>query len=258
MKLMNFKGRENKALFLMLDNLMKHYGFAFKKQDARDIGVWERPLGPTYKVVIFFTLNRTLPPNTWSLEPLVMIDSAYVALWCNTLRLYRDFYPVISGQDEVEYIQVLRFNPAHIRWQDRLDLVFPTLKGHRESLDDLKGEIVDVYENYTLPVLGQLRDPFAVAEFQLCAAKEFRATRITWEEGRYKVSTPYISTALLFDEAGNTARAVSFLKLAHEHWSRQISLGEADWAKPMLGQILRLLDHLNAKISRSVSAFEHS
>lgn len=252
MKVNSFTSKANKPLFALLDSLLAQYGFEFEPQDAParpDIAVWKKPLGPTLKAAISIILNSTLPPNTWSLDPVVMIDSAYVASWYNTLRLYRDFSRVASDYEDPTYLQVLRYYPAHIRWQERPDLEFPTLKGRQDTLDSVKDEFTDVLEHYAMPVLERMGDSLALAEFQVRAETEFRATRITWDEPRYVVGRPYISTALLFDEAGQTNRAISFLERAHEEWSRRSPVSDPAVTKRTLGQFDRLLEHLRQKAS---------
>lgn len=252
MKLSSFTSKANKPLFAMLDSLLAQYGFKFEPQDAPgrpDIAEWEKPLGPTLKAAISINLSSALPPNTWSLDPIIMIDSAYVAHWYNTLRLGRDFYPAGFDYVDSDYLQALRFFPAHIRWQERFDLEFPTLKARQDTIGSLKDEFTDVYEHYALPVLERIGDPLALAEFQLRAETEFRATRIKWDEARYMVSNPYISTALLFDEAGQTARAVSFLEQRREEWSRLWSGRDPATVERAHGRFDRLLEHLSNKAS---------
>ena len=250
MALMRYTSKENQPLLEMLNHLFAQYGFAFVPKGApgrSDIAIWRKPLGPTLKAEISITLNSSLPPNTWSLGPTVMIDSSYVAHWFNTLRLHRDFYPIMSSFREEEYLQVLRFSPAYIRWQERLDLEVAVLKGRPETITHLKDEFADVCERYIMPVLAGLRDPLAVAEFQLHADTGFRATRIDWDEPRYNVSTPWISTALLFDEAGETVRALASLEQMHEELSRRWVTEDPARTKPKFGQLDRLLEHLRDK-----------
>lgn len=250
-KLMSFNSKGNKPLFAVLDSILAQYGFKFAPQDAParpDIAVWEKLLGPTLKATISITLNPALSPDTWSLTPVVLIDSAYVACWSNTLRLHRDFCRVMPDYQDPGYLQVLRFFPAHIRWQDRLDLEFPSLHGRQGTIDSLRDEFTDVYEHYAKPVLDQIRAPLALAEFQLRAETEFPATRIKWNESRYMVSNPYISTALLFDEAGQTSRAVSFLEQAREKLLRPSPAGSRTVVERVQGQFDRLIEHLNKKL----------
>jgi len=252
--LINFTSRANKPLFAMLDGLMGQYGFEFDPQDSPgrpDIAVWQKALGPTLKAAISVSLNPALAPDTWSLTPVVMIDSSYVAHWYNTLRLYRDFNQVAPDYEDSEYRQVLRFFPAHIRWQERLDLKVPTLNGRLGTLDILEAEFKDVFDHYVMQVLEQIRAPLVLAELQLRAETEFPVTRIKSSESRYKVSNPYISTALLFDEAGHTARAVSLLKQAPEAWSRRGLPNHPTVMQKVQGQFDRLLEHLGNKLSRA-------
>ncbi|MET0855230.1 MAG: hypothetical protein ABWY27_00655 [Telluria sp.] len=246
----NYTSEASEPLLTMLNRLFAQYGFESAPRissDTPDIAVWQKSLGPTLKAELSMTLHPALPPNVWSLDPMVLVDSAYVGYWYNKLRLYRDFYPVMSEQADDEYLQVLRYSPAHIRWQERLDLEVHALKGRPETIDQLRDDFTDVFERYVIPLLERFRDPLVLAEFQLRAETEFRSTRISWDEPRYKVSNPYISTALLFDEAGETARAITFLEQAREELSRQWAAEDPARTKPKYGQLDRLLEHLRNK-----------
>lgn len=263
---MSYTSKVDKPLFDMLDCLFTQYGFEFgsgsapekslaglgrrllgRRPRSTQITVWRKALAPTLEAELSVSLNPALAPDTWSLEPMVMINSTYVGHWDNQLRLYRDFYPVVLPYEDSESRQVLRYSPAHIRWQERLDLEVPTLKGRLETIDCLREDFADVYEHYIMPMLGQFRTPLMLAEFQLRSETEFRSTRLSWDEPRYKVSTPYISTALLFDEAGETARAVAFLEQTIEELSRVWVTEDPAWTKPKFGQLNRLLEHLRNK-----------
>jgi hypothetical protein len=256
MKLMRFSSKENKPLLAMLDSLFAERGFTlvpFSAEDRPDIALWTKSVGAALRVKISITLNPGLSPNIWSLEPQIQLDSSYVGYWYNTLRLHRDFCTVLPSYTDTEYLQVLRFLPAHIRWQERPDLEVAVLRGHPETLDSLRGEFTDVYENYIKPMLDLLTTPLAVAEFQLRAGKEFRTTRQPHEEARYQVSTPYISTALLFDEAGETARAIAYLQPVREEFARVWEIRDPRAKTRVCGQMDRLLDHLRSKLNASTS-----
>jgi hypothetical protein len=251
MKLISYTNKANKPLLDMLNAVCMEQGFAFAPEgdsDRPDIAAWQKPLGPTLRAEMSITLSSAVAPNTWSLEPIVMIDSAYAAEWYNRLRLYRDFYPVASDFRDEAFLQVLRFFPAHIRWQERLDLQFPTLKGRIETIGDLKDEFINVCEHYVAPVLAQLGNPLAVAEFQLLAQTGLRSTRLKREEPRYSVSNPTISTALLFDEAGETARAVGYLEQTRDELSHRWAGRDPAMTAPAFGQLDRLLEHLRNKL----------
>jgi hypothetical protein len=102
-----------------------------------------------------------------------MVNSSYVAIKYKDLGLHHVFgrRNETIDQQPPRNLQVLRFLPAHIRWQENFNLQYPTLKGRPETLDRLKDEFDDVMEHYVAPVLAKLTDPLAVAEFQLRAAK---------------------------------------------------------------------------------------
>jgi hypothetical protein len=248
---MSFTDAEGKPLLDMLNRLFAQYGFelrAWDSQDLPDIATWEISLAPTITAEVSINLNPALAPDTWSLEPTVMVYSAYAGRWYNALRLYRDFYPVMSGYEDHEHLQVLRFSPAHIRWQEKPDLDTPALKGRLETIGKLRQEFVDVFEHHVMPVLAQFGEPLALAEFQLRAETAFRSTRVTWDEPRYKVSNPYISTALLFDEAGQTAKAVAYLEQEREKLFQRLASEDPARTKPKFAQLDRLLEHLRNKM----------
>jgi len=240
-----------RPLLAMLNRLCARYGFDMRSRDSQDlpdIATWELSLIPTIKVEVSITIRPALAPESWSLEPIVMVFSLYAGRCYHELRLYRDFYPVMSGYEEDEFLQVLRFLPAHIRWQEKLDLDMPTLQGRLDTMTDVEDALTDVFEHYVMPVLNQFDGPLALAEFQLRAETEFRSTRVTWDEPRYKVVKPYVSTALLLDEAGQTARAAAFLEQVREDFSRQWAGQDPARTAPKFGQLDRLLGHLRNKM----------
>ena len=246
----SFTSEESQPLLEMLNRLFDAYGFDSGPDvspDTPEMAHWNKSLGPTLKATLGITMHQALEPDLWSLQTSVMVDSTYAGHWHDKLRLYRDFFSAMPSYEDTGSLQVLRFNPAHIRWQERPELELPSLQGRPETLDALRKEFTEVCQHYLMPVLAQCDNPSALAAFQVRAETGLRCTRVNRDQPRYQVSNPAISTALLMDEAGETAQACAYLEQMREALSREWAAEEPAWKAPRLGRLDRLVDHLRNK-----------
>lgn len=249
--LMDYRTRENQPLLEMLNRLLTQYGFepAPAEEDSRpDFAIWHKRLAPTLRARMSITLHPAVAPDTWSLSPMVSIDASYVAHVESALAAGRDLDALTAQGFNPAHPPIMRFEPAHLRWQDRLELQSPALKGRPETIEELRKDLVDVCEHYVLPVLEECRDPLAAARFLERAETELRSRRLRHDEPRYKVFNPASAPALLFDEAGETARAFAFLEARREKLSQLWATEDPDWTGPRLAKIDKLLDYLRSSL----------
>lgn len=249
MKILNFKNKVNKALFDRLDNFLVLKGFdnaVINLSSRSDIARWKKDLNGSLIAVISITLNPALDPDIWSIEPLVIIESSFVAGQSNNLRLERDCCSITSSWKEPTSHQVLRFLPAHIRWQQDWGIKYPTLKGRPEMLSEMIQEFSNVFDQYVEPILSEMTSPLAVAEFQLRAAVDFKSTRLPIVQPRYKVMAEYISTALLFLEAEKPERGLSLLEKAVEEKQTIISTMSEHNAIKLYCKIEKLINYFKS------------
>lgn len=214
MKNPSFKSAENRPLYVALNDVMMQRGFTPNAIERNsDSATWEKALNETLSVWVSITLSRTLPPDTWSIEPGVMIDSRFVAEQSARLRLDRDCFAKPDDRVAPSKLQILRFFPGKLRWQDDPQQKFKVFEGRPETLDDLRGQIAAAFDTYVQPVLAQMSTALGAAEFHENAVSGFLSKRGP-AEPIYKVTNPYISTALLFVEAGRNDRALAVLERA--------------------------------------------
>ncbi|MFM9437292.1 hypothetical protein ACFDR9_004379 [Janthinobacterium sp. CG_23.3] len=156
-------------------------------------------------------MSVAVTPDTWSIEPLVIIRSKYVAEMSNKLLLERSCCSLSDAWIEPASAIILRFLPAHLRWQENYALKYPTLDGRLETLPSMADEFIEVFERYVEPILSDIGNPYDLAQFQLQALTGLRSSRLTVEQPRYNVYREYISTAILFYEAGRLDLAIDLL-----------------------------------------------
>lgn len=249
-KIMNFSSAENRPLLEMLASVLAPYDFlpANPKRDApKDHARWTVKPGPTLQAVVSVILNPASAPNSWSIEPIVMLASSYVGRYLRPLRP-QPGQAGTSGAGDQEYAQVLRFFPAHLRWQDNAGLEYPTIKGNAGSLGKMREEFVEVYASYMAPILEQLTSPVCVAEFQIRAMTEFKSARLSWEEPRYKVSNEYVSTALLFLEDGQGERGLALLEEVKRNRSSILASKGLAYTERLFGEIDELIPHFRGDV----------
>lgn len=256
--LMDYRKRDNQAVLEMLNRLLTQYAFeaAPAGDDGRpDVAIWHKRLAPTLRARMSITLHPALAPDTWSLSPMVYLDASCVAHTESALAAGRDIDAVAPLGFDPAHPPNMRFAPAHLRWQDRLELQSPALKGRPETIEHLRKDLAEVCEHYVLPVLEECRDPLAAARFLERAETALRSKRLRHDEPRYKVFNPGSAPALLFDEAGETARALAFMQAGREKLSQLWATEEPDWTGPRLARIDRLLDYLRSTLP---AAQEHA
>ncbi|MBJ7310407.1 hypothetical protein ACFOLJ_06440 [Rugamonas sp. CCM 8940] len=204
--------REFVSVVKALDECMSGFGFNFVPPDndpVKHIFVWEKKLSETLLTNMFFSISAAIESDKLNVEPLVMIDSVFVAESYRELGLFQDGGRV-SSVVVPKSMQVIRFFPAHIRWQDNLDIEYSTLSFNENFIDLFVNDFSDVMKNFVMPIVEQLSSPLQVANFQL-RADEFMSTRLPCRIRRYEVMSEYISTALLLIESGNKDSAIELL-----------------------------------------------
>lgn len=246
MKNPSFKSAENRPLYVALNDVMMQRGFTPNAIASNsDSATWDKALSETLSVWVSITLSRTLPPDTWSIEPGVMVDSRFVAEHSARLRLDRDCWAKPDDWIEPAKLQILRFFPGKLRWQDDPLLKVKVFKGRPETLDDLRGEIAAVFDTYVQPVLSQMSTALGAAEFHEKASSGFLSKRGP-VEAIYKVTNPYISTALLFVEAGRNDRALAVLERTKQEKATIEASSFPEAARALFCKIEKLFQDLKA------------
>jgi hypothetical protein len=250
MLLMDYDSKDEQPLRDMLDAFFTRHGFqrqAWGASGRRDSAQWHKRLGPTIKAVISITLHPAVAPNRWSLEPTVMVFSGYVARLDQILQGAPDRNPSILPGQDAQYVQVLNFQPARLRWHDDRHLESPSLKGRLETIGSLTSELADVFDRYVGPVLDECRAPLALARFLVRAETGACATRAGWDEPRFKRIDSPVAAALLFDEAGESSAALACLEAGRAHLAQLWENEEPAWTAPRYARIDRVLDYLRTR-----------
>lgn len=243
MKVLNFKGKINKYLLDSLNKFVVGRGFknAVVNYELPNIAIWEKNISETLIAAIYVTLNVALGPNIWSIEPLIIVSSSFVAEQSNNLQLDRDCCLITDDWKEQTSCQVLQFSPAHIRWQEDWGVKYPTLKGRAETLSEMIQEFSSVFDQYVEPILSEMTNPLSVAEFQLRATVDFKSTCLPIVQPRYNVVGEYISTALLFLEAGKPERGLALLEKAVREKQTIGNLMRENYVKQLYCRINKLI-----------------
>ena len=244
MKIASFKSAQNKPLYGALNAIMAARGFKPEGEaSSPEWAGWEKPVGASLLVSINISLGSTLPPDTWSIDPMVIIDSRYVAEQSARLRLDRDCWRKPDDWVEPEAIQILRFLPGYLRWQDDPSLTVKVFKGRPETLQQLSDVISAVFDQYVQPVLDQMETPAGAAQFHENAIDGNLAKR-GWVQPSYSATNPYVATALLWMEAGCPERALAILEGAIEQKAAIQSEFNAEYCDALFCKINKLIADL--------------
>lgn len=211
----SFKSASNKPLYMSLHTVMGARGFMPQPPSSPDWAGWGKSLSATTTATISVSLGLSQPPDTWSIGPMVIIDSRYVAQHSARLRLDRDCWSKPDDWVEPDMIQILRFLPGYLRWQDDPSLSLKVFRSRPETLPQLCDAIIAVFDQYVQPVLDQMGTPAGAAQFHENAIHGNLAKR-GWVQPSYSATNPYIATALLWREAGCPERALAILEGAVE------------------------------------------
>ena len=239
----SFKSASNKPLYISLNAVMEARGFVPQPACSPDWVGWEKPLGASTTATISVFLTSTLPPDTWSIDPMVLIDSRYVAQQSARLRLDRDCWSKPDDWVEPEVIQILRFLPGYLRWQDDPSLSVKVFRSRPETLQQLSEEICAVFDRYVQPVLDQMETPAGAAEFHENAIHGNLAKR-GWVQPSYSATNPYVATALLWMESGCPERALTILEGAIEQKAAIQGEFSAEYCDALFCKINKLIADL--------------
>ncbi len=204
------ESKEYGRLLEALDYCLVALDFHFVKPAKgahKDFFSWEKSLSETLRTTVLFSLSEAMEPDRWSVDPIVLVESSYVADKYKEIGLFR------GGTSSViipSHMQVLQIRPAHVRWQENFEIKYSILNANENSLNEFQNVFNDAMKNYALPILDKLKSPLALANFQL-QAKSIMSTRLPHPQPRYRVIGEYISTALLMIESGNSDLALIFL-----------------------------------------------
>lgn len=218
-KLINFRSKKNLPFFKMLDEVITSYGYEKGVIDSSrvDTATWTMPLSNTIIAKMMITIQPALSPDTWSIQPLILIESAYAR---NTeVSLNMDMCS--SKNPMFDYSQLLTRSmmalyPAHEYWQDNPEVVYAALHGSQETLSQMRELFVEIYDEYAAPVLKICSTPSGLAEFMLNSPLLYREKRTQADLPRYKIFHHPLTTSMLLMEANQAQQALSLL----EEWER--------------------------------------
>ncbi len=245
-KIASFKSVQNKGLHAALDAQMSARGFKSTGVGSRtDYVGWEKAVGATMSAWLNINLNLSSSPPSWTLDMHLAISSRFVAQQSARLRLDRDCWRKPDEWVEPDTLQIMSVLPGYLHWQDNPSLTYKTLSGCSETMQQLCDEMGVLVDRYVLPVLDRMASPASAAQFHEEAFSGMRAVRGP-AQPRYEVNNAYISTALLWMEAGCPERALAFLEGALDQKAEIQGKYNAEFAGALFCKIEKLVADLRA------------
>ncbi|WP_374518303.1 hypothetical protein [Undibacterium squillarum] len=247
---MKFRSKQNLPFFKMLDEVLTSYGYenGVIDTDRPESATWTMPLSNTIAAKMMMSIQRCLPPDTWSVQPLIHIESTY-ARHLEVLLDMDACVPVnpFRGRWNLPAISVIDLSPVAYYWQDRPEFLYSSLDAHQETLPEIRQLFIEIYDEYAAPILKICSTPSGLAEFMLTSPKLYRAKRTNTDVPRYERIHHPLTTSMLLIEADQAQQALSIL----EEWEKAEG-SSPDFLNTVYGRIMsckikKLIQYLNDK-----------
>ncbi|WP_374518304.1 hypothetical protein [Undibacterium squillarum] len=249
-KLMNFRSKQNLPLFKMLDEVITSYGYEKGVIESSRIctATWTMPLSDTVNAKMIISLQPALPPDTWSIEPVIVIESVFARRLevllnmddCGPKNPFIDYSKLLATA-------IMTLNPVNYYWQDRPEFVHGVLYASQETLSEIRQLFIEIYDEYAAPVLKICSTPSAFADFMLNSPRLYRKKRTTVDLPRYQLFHHPLTTSMLLIEADQAQQALSIL----EEWdkaegSSPVFLSDL-YGRMLSCKVKKLIQYLNSK-----------
>lgn len=189
------------------------YGDPYFDKEVKWIFSWDKALSKTISAQVRFTCLDAEAPFDYRVEPGVHIFSKSVGIAFSELGFDAKWGKSVQGQP----IQVLRFLPADLRWQDDLKIESNVLFVRVDDPVSFAGEVEFIHEKYIATVFDRIHTPTDLAELILWGRTTL-SKRENVTKSRYVSTQPFVFSSLLFIEDGKNERAKEVIEAGIEYY----------------------------------------